>query len=94
MKRIASQVITLPVLVTDGHELAAGKSQEEIEELDTASINYARNTAIPILEDNVLPCKLLSFHPLYIFLYLLLRSSKFILKHAAGHLICILPLAV
>src|SRR3989344_1472323 len=54
MKRIASQVITLPVLVTNGHELAAGKSSEEIEELDAASINYARNTAIPILEDNIL----------------------------------------
>ena len=54
MKRTASRLIALPVLVDEAHELARGKTKEEREEPNASSINYARSTALPVLDDNVL----------------------------------------
>ena len=53
MKRIPSQWVVLPTIIDHDDELAKGKSLEETEELNAASIDYGRNTAIPNLEDNV-----------------------------------------
>ena len=54
MKRIEYAYVVLPVVADDRHTLTKHMSREEMEELNASSINYARDTALPILQTNVI----------------------------------------
>ncbi len=54
MRRTNSRVIRLPVMAESGRGAAAGLKEEEADELNARSYDYARRTAVPTLDDYII----------------------------------------